>query len=162
MCEKLPITRTRRRFTSEEDKKLKKLVGNEMKPDWPAIAQKMYPLTARQCREHWRDFLSPSNNNGPWTQDEDERLIEFSKTGNTHWTALQKFFPGRNAIQIKNRIHQLQRKENRLMMLKIQNEPVQKEKSEVSLPQIQDQLQNNGNSDEDIFPDLELLGDEWP
>jgi hypothetical protein len=158
MCDPVLVRPTRRRFAADDDEKLKNLVGDNPKPDWQIIARNMSPFTSRQCREHWRDFISPSNNDGPWTQDEDERLLGYLKTGNTHWTALQKFFPGRSAIRIKNRMHQLERREHRHMKLKVPDDSEPRPNPVINLLQ----MEENEEFDEvSVFSDSGSSMDDW-
>jgi hypothetical protein len=110
-------------LTHEEDQELKRLVGNDPKLDWKATAQKLHNLTARQCKKRWHDFLSPQNNNEPWTSDENERLLECYAMACATWTELQKFLLARTSIGIRNRLHWLQKWTVLTAWLAIANDP---------------------------------------
>ena len=102
----LPIQKpliSRRKFTNEEDEKLKNLVSTYGAGDWRNIAAHMDNRNARQCRERWKHYLSPSVSNGPWTESEDELLREKYNELGSQWSRIAKFFPTRTDITVKNR-----------------------------------------------------------
>jgi hypothetical protein len=52
--------------------------------NWKTVSERLYELntaadkvfrTAKQCREHWNCFLNPSIQKGPWSLQEDRRLL---------------------------------------------------------------------------------------
>lgn len=92
----------RRPFTSEEDEKLRSLVGNQANPYWKVIAEAM-GRSVRQCRERYRDYHAPGVNTGPWTAEEDEKLIELYKKYGSQWALIANHIAGRTNNSIKNR-----------------------------------------------------------
>jgi hypothetical protein len=90
------------KFIPIEDARLLELVGLFGETDWTSIANQMPDRTARQCRERWLYFLTPSIINGPWSADEDALLLQKFAEFGSHWKALTQFFPGRTEINIKN------------------------------------------------------------
>ena len=82
-------------FTPEEDARLKELVAEKGDRQWNVIQGLMPGRNARQCRERWRNYLSPEVKNGPWTKEEDE-IPEFVKE------LLQKY-PGYPALYIDSK-----------------------------------------------------------
>jgi hypothetical protein len=67
------LIKKRCRFTAEEDHFLRTLV-NFFGGKWTHISALMKNRTARQCKERWEYFLSPWNNYGEWSKEEDELL----------------------------------------------------------------------------------------
>lgn len=94
----------RMKFSSVEDIELKRLVqqsGNEV--DWKVIAESMgNGRTARQCRERFRNYLSPKVKNGPWTPEEEKLLEEKYQIFGPKWSKMSKFFKGRSDVNLKN------------------------------------------------------------
>jgi hypothetical protein len=70
---------------------------------WDHVAQFMPGRNARQCRERWRTFLSPSLINGPWSHAEDQFLAALYRQHGSKWSLIAKSFPGRSDCNIKNR-----------------------------------------------------------
>lgn len=78
--------------------------------DWCKIADNMPNRNARQCRDRWINYLSPTVVNGKWTEEEDHLLIEKYLTMGNCWRQIAAFFPTRTDINIKNRFRKLQRR----------------------------------------------------
>ena len=97
------MKRLNRKFTPDEDAKLKKLVGNFGESSWEDVAAFMSGRNPRQCRDRWFCYLSPSINNSPWTEEEDDRIIRLQPIYNGKWVKMSKKFKGRTDVQIKNR-----------------------------------------------------------
>lgn len=94
------------KFTSEEDKKLKKLV-EEWGECWGIIAKNMPNRNGRQCRERWKYSLSPSTNAVLWTKEEDKLLLQKHRELGNQWAAMTRYFPGKNRKHLKNRYNHL-------------------------------------------------------
>ncbi|KAH0788984.1 Myb-like DNA-binding domain containing protein [Histomonas meleagridis] len=128
----IPIHKTpisRRKFSNEEDEKLKSLVLTYGTNDWRNIASQMNNRNARQCRERWKHYLSPSVSNGPWSEAEDELLREKYKELGSQWSRIAKFFPKRTDITVKNRWISLNGRSK-----KGANKQNQEEKTKVMIP----------------------------
>ena len=92
-----------KRFTEDEDVLLAQCVGNADKIDWNVIASHFKDRSARQVRERWNLYLSPDINVMPWTDEEDNLLIEKINEFGCRWSKLNAFFAGRTQMSIKNR-----------------------------------------------------------
>ena len=90
------------RFTKEEDELLKQLVNNQSQPNWNEISRYMKSRTARQCRERYNNYLRPNLVNGPWTQEEDELLIELYEKYGPKWSFISQSFNSRSPVNLKN------------------------------------------------------------
>lgn len=100
----------RSKFTSNEDAMLKSLVEMHGTSDWQYISQLLPGRNARQCRDRWLYYLSPDVINGPWTQEEENLLIEkFEKIGPC-WRQIAKYFPTRTDINIKSHWNLMERR----------------------------------------------------
>ena len=93
----------RHMFTKEEDTYLKFLVSVFGTSQWEVVASMIGNRTARQCRERYKNYLSPSINNSPWTPEEDVVLLtKYSQLG-PKWSQISTFFNGRTDVMVKNR-----------------------------------------------------------
>lgn len=93
----------RRKFTAEEDLKLKKIISKYGAKKWDQIALLMPGRTGRQCRDRFHNYLNPSLQNGPWSKEEDILLEQKVYELGQHWNKIVKFFVGRSENNIKNR-----------------------------------------------------------
>jgi hypothetical protein len=98
----------RQKFSVHEDDRLRALVGELGIGNWPEVASRLGTRSARQCRERFKNYLSPNLRNGQWSEEEDRLLGEkFSEFG-AKWSVIVNFFPSRSEVNLKNRWTQLQ------------------------------------------------------
>lgn len=94
----------RQKFSQVEDYVLRQLVqihGDHGR--WGEIARTLgNGRTLRQCRERYKNYLSPHLRNGPWTPEEEKLLTEKYNEIGPHWSKMTKFFDGRSDVNIKN------------------------------------------------------------
>jgi hypothetical protein len=93
----------KRKFTQEEDALLFDIVTRDGESNWPMIAQKLGTRDCRQCRERWKNYLSPSVSRSPWTPQEDALLREKYAEFGSQWCLIARDFPNRTDVNIKNR-----------------------------------------------------------
>lgn len=94
---------TRRKFTSEEDELIKKLVAEHGEFCWHLVATKIPGRTPRQCRERYNNNLKPDFITSEWTFEEDASLyLKYIELG-PQWTLISQYFQGRSPATIKNR-----------------------------------------------------------
>ncbi|KAH0787709.1 Myb-like DNA-binding domain containing protein [Histomonas meleagridis] len=98
------------KFNEEEDERLKEVVSRLGDYDWNLIAQEMPGRNARQCKERWSYYLSPSLNTSPWTEEEDKLLLLKQRELGSKWVKISKFFLNRTDAMVKNRFQVLMRK----------------------------------------------------
>jgi hypothetical protein len=103
----------KRMFSEAEDAILIQLVAEHGTGDWMMISRKMIGRRARQCRERWENYLSPDVQNGPWTHEEEQHLLEVYNTVGAKWKHIATFFPSRTDINVKSRWQLIQRRINR-------------------------------------------------
>jgi hypothetical protein len=108
-------TRSRQRFTHEEDAELLRIVEMNPNGSWEDVAKHFPNRTARQVRERYCHYLCPELNLSPWTP-EDECLLraKFEEYG-PQWSILKMFFPNRSAVNIKNHWTTMISRQNRNM-----------------------------------------------
>ncbi|CAH2250312.1 transcriptional activator Myb isoform X4 [Pelobates cultripes] len=94
------------RWTREEDEKLKSLVEQNGTEDWKVIASFLPNRTDVQCQHRWQKVLNPELIKGPWTKEEDQRVIELvQKYGPKRWSVIAKHLKGRIGKQCRERWH---------------------------------------------------------
>jgi hypothetical protein len=98
-------------FTPGEDRTLCELVRRFGEDSWRTIGSQMVGRSGRQCRDRWREYLSPGLTNAEWRIEEDETLIsEYAKYG-PRWALIANALKGRSAVIVKNRWKFLQRRD---------------------------------------------------
>ncbi|XP_069570917.1 v-myb avian myeloblastosis viral oncogene homolog-like 2b [Brachyistius frenatus] len=94
------------KWTQEEDDKLKALVQKQGPNDWKNIATHIPNHTEHQCQHRWFKVLDPELVKGPWTKEEDEKVIELVNLyGNKQWAMVAKHLKGRLGKQCRERWH---------------------------------------------------------
>ena len=102
-------TKTRDKFSAEEDYKLRHIVALVGTKNWKLVALHMQTKNVRQCRDRWKNYLNPALNNGLWTQDEDNIIInKFLQVG-SRWHIIAQFLNGRSPNSVRNRMKQLRK-----------------------------------------------------
>lgn len=104
----------KRMFTVEEDNKIRQLVSSRGEKAWKIIAAELSNRSPRQCRERWKNYLSPDVLNLPWTVEEDQKLTELMNQYGAQWAKIARYFHHRTDVNVKNRWSYLKRKEKRL------------------------------------------------
>ncbi|XP_059972002.1 myb-related protein A isoform X2 [Mesoplodon densirostris] len=94
------------KWTRDEDDKLKKLVEQHGTDDWTLIASRLQNRSDFQCQHRWQKVLNPELIKGPWTKEEDQRVIELvQKYGPKRWSLIAKHLKGRIGKQCRERWH---------------------------------------------------------
>ncbi|XP_064507846.1 myb-related protein A isoform X5 [Pseudopipra pipra] len=94
------------KWTREEDERLKKLVEQNGTDDWAFIASHLQNRSDFQCQHRWQKVLNPELIKGPWTKEEDQRVIELvQKYGPKRWSLIAKHLKGRIGKQCRERWH---------------------------------------------------------
>ncbi|XP_006814133.1 transcriptional activator Myb-like [Saccoglossus kowalevskii] len=108
----MPIMRPQKKFinkgrwTKEEDERLKQYVDTNGTDNWKLIASFFSDRTDVQCLHRWQKVLNPELIKGPWTKEEDEKVIELvSKYGPKRWSLIAKHLRGRIGKQCRERWH---------------------------------------------------------
>ena len=60
----------------QEDRLVLDLVMRHGAKKWSFIASHLTGRIGKQCRERWANHLNPNIKKGPWTEDEDKKIIE--------------------------------------------------------------------------------------
>uniref|UniRef100_S4R9E1 V-myb avian myeloblastosis viral oncogene homolog-like 1 n=1 Tax=Petromyzon marinus TaxID=7757 RepID=S4R9E1_PETMA len=94
------------RWTREEDERLKQLAERFGTDDWKFLANYMPNRSDAQCIHRWQKVLNPALVKGPWTKEEDQKVIELvMKYGPKRWSLIAKQLKGRIGKQCRERWH---------------------------------------------------------
>uniref|UniRef100_A0A1Q3EY92 Putative transcription factor myb superfamily protein n=1 Tax=Culex tarsalis TaxID=7177 RepID=A0A1Q3EY92_CULTA len=93
------------RWTKHEDAALKSLV-EQYGERWDAIAKFLKDRTDIQCQQRWTKVVNPDLIKGPWTKEEDDKVVELvTKYGPKKWTLIARHLRGRIGKQCRERWH---------------------------------------------------------
>lgn len=92
------------KWSEDEDKILTELVSKYGGKNWKKISAFIPGRSSIQCLHRWTKILQPGLVKGPWTVDEDRKLLEWVRQeGPTKWTQCADFIKGRNGKQCRER-----------------------------------------------------------
>lgn len=101
-----PIRRAKGGWTPEEDDTLRRAVAAYRGKCWKKIAEFFTDRSEVQCLHRWQKVLNPDLVKGPWTQEEDDKIIELvARYGPTKWSVIAKSLHGRIGKQCRERWH---------------------------------------------------------
>ncbi|CAN0179078.1 unnamed protein product, partial [Phaeothamnion confervicola] len=92
-----------RRWHPGEDERLRNAVSEVGEVNWKEIASRVKSRNHVQCLQRWKKVLRPGLIKGPWTPEEDERLVILIGRGFKNWGALSQHLPGRTSKQCRER-----------------------------------------------------------
>jgi hypothetical protein len=104
----------RHKFLKTEDDLLRSLVERYGETNWNLISSFMNRRNARQCRERYKNYLSPIFRNTPWTGAEDQLLVQKVQEIGQRWSVIAKLFEGRSDVNVKNRWAAIQTRNERI------------------------------------------------
>ncbi|XP_067640162.1 myb protein [Eurosta solidaginis] len=94
-----------KRWSRAEDYLLKGLVG-QYGDQWELIAPQFKDRTEQQVQQRWAKVLNPELIKGPWTREEDEKVVELVRRfGPKKWTLISRYLNGRIGKQCRERWH---------------------------------------------------------
>ena len=143
MSQSLP---PRTKFTELEDQKLISIVSGMPKVNWKYVANQMDGRTARQCRERYKNYLSPSIRLAPWTPEEDALLLQKYHEFGPRWSFMKQFFDKRESVSLKNRHAKLVYKQTKQGYFKPKNQVISIPKS--------DEKSSDFDLSNDVFADI--------
>lgn len=92
------------KWTSEEDTLLQQIAPIYGERHWRKVSQHMKGRSAIQCLHRWTKILKPGLVKGPWTTEEDGKLLYWvEEKGPSKWAQCAQFIPGRSGKQCRER-----------------------------------------------------------
>lgn len=137
-------------FSKEEDQMIRDFVSKNGAHNWNRIEKIIQTRTGRQCRERWKNFLSPSIFKREWSLEEDFRLKQLVALYGQRWSMFADFFPGRTDIIIRNRYSLLMRHMKKGMTI---NQCIQKAPEPLNI--VKEQIIEKSTPSEEIPPKIE-------
>jgi len=94
------------KWTKQEDETLKDAVEEHGAKNWKLISSRLPGRSEVQCLHRWQKVLKPSLIKGPWTAEEDRKVVELvKKHGAKKWSLIAQSLPGRIGKQCRERWH---------------------------------------------------------
>lgn len=94
------------KWSKQEDDTLKAQVEEHGAKNWKLISTSLPGRTEVQCLHRWQKVLKPTLVKGPWTAEEDRKVVELvEKYGAKKWSLIASNLPGRIGKQCRERWH---------------------------------------------------------
>jgi hypothetical protein len=94
------------KWSKQEDDTLKQAVEEHGAKNWKLISTHLPGRSEVQCLHRWQKVLKPTLVKGPWTADEDRKVVELvGKYGAKKWSLIASNLPGRIGKQCRERWH---------------------------------------------------------
>lgn len=92
------------KWTVEEDENLRYYLSIFGERNWKKVSEQMEGRSSIQCLHRWTKILKPGLIKGPWTLEEDKKLVEWvQKEGAMKWSRAAQYIPGRSGKQCRER-----------------------------------------------------------
>ena len=103
-----------RNWVPYEDQRLLAGVWQFGLNNWPLVARFVgNGRTRNQCSQRWNRGLNPVLFKGPWTEEEDEKLVALvKKFGEKSWKRIASVLGNRSDVQCRYHFQQIQKKED--------------------------------------------------
>ena len=93
-------------WNKREDDMLRSLIEEHGNTDWKVVASFLPGRTESACQNRWQKVLKVGLTRGPWTDEEDQKLVKLVETfGPRKWSAIAEELPGRSGKQCRERWH---------------------------------------------------------
>lgn len=102
-------------WSPEEDAILTRLMAEPANVgSWSDVADQIPGRTAKQCRERWCLNINPNINKGPWSEEEDKKLMHYQQILGNKWAEIATHLDGRTENAVKSRYKSLVRAKQKL------------------------------------------------
>jgi len=92
-----------RKWSKEEDERLRLAVADRGESNWKEIAKLVGSRNHVQCLQRWKKVLTPGLVKGQWSAQEDTRLVMLVSKGFKNWGQLASQMQGRTSKQCRER-----------------------------------------------------------
>mmetsp|Transcript_32209 Transcript_32209/g.59963 ORF Transcript_32209/g.59963 Transcript_32209/m.59963 type:complete len:276 (-) Transcript_32209:1050-1877(-) len=95
---------SRGKWTADEDEVLREAVLTHGGRNWKKISEFLHGRTDVQCLHRWQKVLRPGLVKGPWTKEEDDKVVELvGEYGVKSWSFIARKLEGRLGKQCRER-----------------------------------------------------------
>jgi len=92
------------KWTKEEDLVLQDAIEKYGSKNWKAISELVPGRSSVQCLHRWSKILKPGLVKGPWSVEQDRKLLEWiNSEGSKHWNQCADYVGGRTGKQCRER-----------------------------------------------------------
>ena len=99
-----PDERKKGKWTKDEDEVLERVVSSYGQKNWKKVSEFVKGRTPIQCLHRWTKILKPGLIKGPWTIEQDRKLLDWvNKEGPCQWSQCAEFISGRSGKQCRER-----------------------------------------------------------
>ena len=92
------------KWNKEEDFILKEAIDKYGSKNWKIISDSVQGRSSVQCLHRWSKILKPGLVKGPWSIEQDRKLLEWIKSeGAKHWNQCAEYVNGRTGKQCRER-----------------------------------------------------------
>lgn len=92
------------KWTKEEDIILQEAIDKYGSKNWKVISELVPGRSSVQCLHRWSKILKPGLVKGPWSVEQDRKLLEWiNSEGSKHWNQCAEFVGGRTGKQCRER-----------------------------------------------------------
>ncbi len=92
------------KWTKEEDFVLQEAIEKYGSKNWKAISELVPGRSSVQCLHRWSKILKPGLVKGPWSVEQDRKLLEWiNSEGSKHWNQCADYVGGRTGKQCRER-----------------------------------------------------------
>lgn len=100
------VLNAQQKWTPNEDRTLRAAVMAHTDKNWKKVAEQLPNRSEDQCSQRWQKVLNPEVVKGPWTEEEDKKVINLVKQhGPKKWSLIAQQLPGRIGKQCRERWH---------------------------------------------------------
>ena len=93
-------------WTKREDDMLRSLIEEHGNTDWKIVSSFLPGRTESACQSRWQKVLKRGLVRGPWTKEEDRKLVRMVQNfGPRKWAAISEELVGRSGKQCRERWH---------------------------------------------------------